>query len=216
MLKIRFLCRDSIIFCLSAAKNIVKIATRIKWLGWIKSCLSSSRVSVLVNDSPTIEFTPQRGLRQRDPLSPLLFNIVAEGLNILIERAKEMGLVKGASVGPSELKFSHLQFADDSIIFCEAEREELVHIKRILRCFEVLSGLKINFHKSMLCGVGLNDVEVNQFTSIFNCRSQKLAISYLGLPLGANPSRKSTWQPVIEKVKKKLAAWKRKVLSYAL
>ncbi|XP_028104944.1 uncharacterized protein LOC114303962 [Camellia sinensis] len=186
-----------------------------KWLGWIKSCLSSSRVSVLVNGSPTKEFAPQRGLRQGDPLSPLLFNIVAEGLNILIERAKELGLVKGASVGPTELKFSHLQFADDSIIFCEAVRGELVHIKRILRCFEVLSGLKINFHKSLLCGVGVPDGEVNQFTSIFNCRSQKLPFNYLGLPLGANPNRKSTWQPVIEKVKKKLANWKRKFLSYA-
>ncbi|CAL5342156.1 unnamed protein product [Camellia sinensis] len=85
----------------------------------------------------------------------------------------------------------------------------------ILRCFEVLSGLKINFHKSLLCGVGLSDDEVNQFTSIFNCRSHKHPFSYLGLPLEANPSRKSTWQPVIEKVKRKLATWKRKVLSYA-
>ena len=142
---------------------------REKWLGWIKSCLSSSRVSVLVNGSPTTEYAPQRGLRQGDPLSPLLCNIVAEGLNILIERAKELGLVKGASVGPTELKFSHLQFADDSIIFCEAERGELVHIKRILRCFEVLSGLKINFHKSLLCGVGVPDGEVYHFTSFFYC-----------------------------------------------
>ncbi|CAL5406054.1 unnamed protein product [Camellia sinensis] len=67
----------------------------------------------------------------------------------------------------------------------------------------------------LLCGVGLSDDEVNQFTSIFNCRSHKHPFSYLGLPLEANPSRKSTWQPVIEKVKRKLATWKRKVLSYA-
>mgnify|MGYP003703425143 CR=1 FL=1 len=100
-----------------------------KWMGWIKTCLSSTTVSVLVNGSPTAEFTPRRGLRQGDPLSPLLFNIVAEGLNLLIERAKEMGRVKGASVGPNELKFSHQLFADDSIIFCEAEKGELVHFK---------------------------------------------------------------------------------------
>ena len=79
----------------------------------------------------------------------------------------------------------------------------------------MLSGLKINYHKSLLCGVGVSDDEVNQFTSIFNCRSHKHPFSYLGLPLEANPSRKSTWQPVIEKGKKKLANWKRIVLSYA-
>lgn len=90
-----------------------------------------------------------------------------------------------------------------------------MHIKRILRCFEVLSGLKINFHKSVMSGISVSDLEVNQFASILNYYIKKLPISYLGLPLGANPSRKSTWQPVIEKVKKKLTAWKRKVLSFA-
>lgn len=55
-----------------------------------------------------------------DPLSPFLFNLVAEGLNILLERAKELGLIKGAAVSHSDLKVSHLQFADDTIIFCEA------------------------------------------------------------------------------------------------
>lgn len=41
---------------------------------------------------------------------------------MLLERAKEKRLIKGACVGPNELKLSHLQFADDTIIFCEAER----------------------------------------------------------------------------------------------
>ncbi|KAL7162684.1 hypothetical protein ACSBR2_043049 [Camellia fascicularis] len=43
----------------------------------------------------------------------------------------------------------------------------------------------------------------------------KLPFNFLGLPLGANPRRKSTWVPVVEKVKKKLSSWKRKLLSFA-
>lgn len=70
-----------------------------KWLSWIKECLTSSRISVLVNGSPTDEFSPQRGLSRGDPLSPFLFNLVVEGLNLLLSRAKQLGLIKGATGG---------------------------------------------------------------------------------------------------------------------
>ncbi len=50
-----------------------------QWIAWIKSCLESATVFVLVNDSPTKEFVPSKGLRQGDLLAPFLFLIVAEG-----------------------------------------------------------------------------------------------------------------------------------------
>lgn len=145
-----------------------------RWIGWMKTCITTARVSVLVNGSPTNEFSPQKGLRQRDPLSPFLFNIAAEGLNILLERAKSQGLFKGATVGSAKLKLSHLQFADDTILLCEAEQEEIINAKRILRCFEVMSGLKINFHESVVSGVGVSDMMVHDFASTLHCLSQKL------------------------------------------
>ena len=66
---------------------------------------------------------------------------MAERLNIQMVRAKNLGLIKGAMVGHRELKLSHHQFADDTIIFCEANWKEIIAIKRILRCFEIMSGL---------------------------------------------------------------------------
>ncbi|CAL5411454.1 unnamed protein product [Camellia sinensis] len=78
-----------------------------------------------------------------------------------------------------------------------------------------MSGLKINFHKSQVCGIGVQDDLVKEFAAGLNCHSQKLPMKYLGLPLGANPRRKSTGQPVVDKFKKKLALWKRKCLSFA-
>lgn len=74
----------------------------------MRECVSSARVSILVNGSPTSQFSLQRGLRQGDPLSLFLFNIVAEGLNILLERAKQMKLIKGAAVGSSAFRITHL------------------------------------------------------------------------------------------------------------
>lgn len=128
-----------------------------KWINWMKECVSTARISILVNGSPTPEFSPQRGLRQGEPLSPFLFNIVAEGLNILLSRAVQIGLIKGATLGSNDIIITHLQFADDTILFSEARREEVINIKRILRCFEILSGLKINYHKSVICGIGINE-----------------------------------------------------------
>lgn len=88
-------------------------------------------------------------------------------------------------------------------------------IKRILRCFEVMSGLKINFHKSIVRGIGVEEMRVMEFAQKLNCPSQRLPLTYLGLPLGANTRSRSTRQPVVEKFKKKLASWKRKFLSFA-
>ncbi|XP_071728379.1 uncharacterized protein [Rutidosis leptorrhynchoides] len=58
-----------------------------KWIKWVLSCLNSTSISVLVNGSPTDQFSPKRGVRQRDPLSPFLFIITSEGLNYLLNVA---------------------------------------------------------------------------------------------------------------------------------
>lgn len=157
-----------------------------KWLSWVQECISNTRVSVLVNGSPTSEFSPSRGLRQGNPLSPFLFNMVAEGLNILLTRARELNFFKGAVLGANEISVSHLQFADDSLIFCEVEWGEVVNIKRILRCIEMISGLWINYHKSVIAGIGVQDDLLAAFADRLNCKCQKLSFKYLGLPLGAN------------------------------
>lgn len=57
---------------------------------------------------------------------------MAEGLNLLLSRAKQLGMFKGASMGSTNMSISHLQFADNTIIFCEAEALELLSIKRVL------------------------------------------------------------------------------------
>jgi len=71
-----------------------------KWIKWIKACLESATISVLVNGSPKKEFKPKRGLRQGDPLASFLFLIVVEGLAGLVREAKRAGLFKRVEVGP--------------------------------------------------------------------------------------------------------------------
>ncbi|XP_028089573.1 uncharacterized protein LOC114289924 [Camellia sinensis] len=185
-----------------------------QWISWMKTCISTAKISVLVNGAPTKEFQPQKGLRQGDLLSPFLFIIAAEALNLLLGRATEKGLFQGAIVGSQKLSVSHLQFANYTIIFCEGDLEEVLNLKRVLRCFEVMYGLKINYHKSVVCGMGFQKDQTKEFAQTLNCLTKKLPFNFLGLPLGANPRRKSTWVPVIKKVKKKLSSWKKEVVIF--
>lgn len=88
----------------------------------------------MVNGSPSTEFSPQRGLRQGDPLAPFLFNIVAEALNGLVREAIKRNY-RGFSVGANIVEVSILQYADDTIFFGEASQENVRSIKAILRTF---------------------------------------------------------------------------------
>ena len=129
----------------------------------MKECVTTARLFVLVNGSPTKEFSPQRGLRQGDPLSPFLFNIVAEGLSALLLRTHTQDLIKGSKIGSNDVALTPLQFVDDSILFCESNMMVVSNLNRILRCFEVLSSLKINYHKTVVCGVGVAEDSFNDF-----------------------------------------------------
>lgn len=76
-------------------------------------------MSVLVNGSPSKEFSPQRGLRQSDPMSPLLFNLVAEVLHSMLVQAEIRGIFKGIQIGDNNFPISHLQYDDDTIIYLD-------------------------------------------------------------------------------------------------
>ena len=88
-----------------------------KWIHWIEGCLKSVSVSILVNGSPTSEFIPQRGIRQGDPLAPLLFNIVAEALTGFMREAVDKKLFIEFLVGKNNVAVSILQYVDDTIFW---------------------------------------------------------------------------------------------------
>ncbi|GJV72548.1 RNA-directed DNA polymerase, eukaryota, reverse transcriptase zinc-binding domain protein [Tanacetum coccineum] len=99
-----------------------------KWQTWIRACLNSSRVSVLINGSPTSEFSIKRGLRQGDPLLPFLFILVTEGLHCAISNAVNSGLIRRVKIGSSDIILSHLFYANDVVITTEWNARDLDNI----------------------------------------------------------------------------------------
>jgi hypothetical protein len=181
-----------------------------KWCSWIAHCISSVRFLVLVNGSPYGFFSSSRGLRQGDPLSPLLFMFVMEALSRMISAAVNGGLLEGFKVGNAD--FSHLLFADDTLIFCSAHSSQLCHLRSLFLLFEAVSGLKINLAKSNLIPMG-NVVQVEGLADIMGCGIASLPAKYLGLPLGASYKSTHIWDGVIEKIEHRLASWQRLYLS---
>ncbi|XP_071730163.1 uncharacterized protein [Rutidosis leptorrhynchoides] len=113
----------------------------VKWRSWIHMCLYSARTSILINGSPTKEFLIKCGLLQGDPLSPFLFLIVMEDLNLCIKRE----IASGSSIGSGTVKVSHLLYADDAVIISKWSRDELAGMIRIFDSFFSWSGLSLTF-----------------------------------------------------------------------
>ncbi|RVW24959.1 putative ribonuclease H protein [Vitis vinifera] len=126
-----------------------------------------------------------RGLDKEIPISlPLCYGM--EVLDVLIRRAVEGGFLSRCSIrggSRSTLNISHLFFADDTIVFCEASKEHLTHLSWILLWFEAASSLRINLDKSEI------------------------------IPVGAPNRAPSMWDGVEERVRRRLALWKPQYIS---
>ncbi|XP_021980589.1 uncharacterized protein LOC110876737 [Helianthus annuus] len=184
------------------------------WRKWISGILSSSRSSILVNGAPSHEFNIERGVRQGDPLSPLLFILAMEALHVATVTANAQGIFKGCKMPNSGPTISHLLYVDDVLFIGEWTDSNFRNLSRLLRCFNLSSGLKVNFDKSNLFGVGVPTESISEKASILRCKTGVFPFTYLGLPLGANMGLVKNWKPIIDRFEAKLTAWKARTLSF--
>ena len=113
-------------------------------------CISTVSYSVLVNGVAYGSIIPSRDLRQGDPLSPYLFLLCANGFSSLISDAAKNKMLNGISICRGCPMITHLFFANDSLLFCKASRQECQKLTDILELYEAASGQKINADKSLV------------------------------------------------------------------
>jgi len=192
-----------------------KMAFSVLWRKWIKECVSTTTTSVLVNGSPTEEFHLKREMRQGDPLSPFLFLLAAEGLNVMMKSMVENNLFTGYGVGHENATVvSYLQFADDTLLLGAKSWANVRALRVVLSLFSMMSGLKVNFQKSLLVGINIADSWLNEAASILDCKVGKVPFLYLGLSIGGDPRRLAFWDPVLNTIKSRLLGWKSRFLSF--
>jgi len=185
-----------------------------KWCRWIEEMVTGGSVGIKVNDDISPYFQTKRGLRQGDPMSPILFNIVADMLALIIKRAKSDGQISGVIPHLVDDGLSILQYANDTIIFLDHDLEQAKNMKLLLCAFQLLSGLKINFHKSEIFCYGAAKEMEDEYTTLFGCNAGEYPFRYLGIPMHHRQLFNSEWQKVEERFEKKLSCWKAKYLSY--
>jgi Reverse transcriptase (RNA-dependent DNA polymerase) len=120
----------------------------------------------------------------KGPLIPIFFLLVVEGLNKILSTGIELGHFEG--LGPPILngqKVLNLQYADDTLLFLKTDYQMVEGIKLVLRAFEGLSGLKINFSKSELVTLNIDLASAYNFAHQLHYKLGTLPLKYLGLTL---------------------------------
>ncbi|KAL9678228.1 hypothetical protein QQ045_016068 [Rhodiola kirilowii] len=119
-----------------------------EWSSKVMSCVKTVSYVVRVNDMVTEEIKPARGIRQGDPMSPFLFLICSEWLNLKVKEYHRRRKLKGVKICRDGPEITHMLFADCGIFFLQATPENASNLKGILEDYEKLSGQKINLANS--------------------------------------------------------------------
>ncbi|XP_058764483.1 uncharacterized mitochondrial protein AtMg01250-like [Vicia villosa] len=135
---------------------------------------------VLVYGSPTKEFTVERGLWKSDPLSLFLFVLVTEGLTVLVKKAIKIGEYEGFLIS-DKCMVDILQFADDTLLIGEGNWKQIWAIKTVLKAFEMVFGLGINYHKSKLIGININNNLLVAASSLLSFKVEGKEFMFLGI-----------------------------------
>lgn len=184
-----------------------------KFTKWIAVILQSAKLSIAVNGNAAGFFSCSRGVRQGDPLSPLLFclaeEVLSRGITSLVSRG-ELNLM----AGPRGTHVpSHVLYTDDVMIFCKGTQQNLHSLMDLFRRYGEVLGQVINPNKSTFYSGGLSANRQAGIANALGFSVGKLPFTYLGVPLFQGKPRRVHLQPIADRIKSKLAGWKASLLS---
>lgn len=184
-----------------------------KWIDLIMRCITTPSFSVLINGVAKGLIFPHRGLRQGCPLSPYLFILCVEVFSNLLLQAESKQLIHGLRFR-RDLSFTHLLFADDSLIFTKATTDDCSNLKALFDCYAAASGQIFNYDKSSMFFSGdISDSQMGTIKNIFQLHVVSRHEKYLGLPSMVGRNKKSFFKDIELRVMNKISSWNSKLFS---
>jgi len=175
--------------------------------------LASSSSMVLLNGIVGESIQHGRGLRQGNPLSPLLFILAIDPLQRLLNNATDSRLLSKLKGRYTRLRTS--MYADDAVVFLNPKKEDVSNFAQILQKFAESSGLSTNVQKSSVILIRCEQINLEDVLEGLPATRTSFPIKYLGLPLSVTRLRRVDYQPLADKATGSLASWKGKNIALA-
>ncbi|XP_074291655.1 uncharacterized protein LOC141618445 [Silene latifolia] len=185
-----------------------------KFRQMVMTCVTTSSFTLNLNGAQFGYFKGRRGLRQGDPISPLLFCMCMEYLSRVMEFATRKWYFRYHPLCKS-LKLTHLLFADDLLMFSKGDVQSIMLILRVMATFSAASGLIVNASKSEVVFCGVTDSLKNDIIQISGYQEGKLPFKYLGIPIQPGRLNRVDCNVLIEKIVSKVRGIGARKLSYA-
>lgn len=184
-----------------------------KWRDWVSVLISTATTRVILNGIPGNIIHNAQGLRQGDPLSPMLFILLMEVLHRLLKKAAQQGVL----APPADQGIHHQcsLYAYDVVIFSTPNVQDVITIKQVLDFFGNASGLKTNLQKSLIAPISCSQEQIDRIRNFFPAQLTEFPIQYLGLPLAVGRLRKVHFQPLIDKISNTIPTWKAQLMNKA-
>ena len=152
-----------------------------RWCEWVSILFRTSSSTALLNGQHGPSFSHARGVRQGDPLSPMLFILAMDPLQRLLDQATQHGILTPLPI--TVVKWRTSMYADDAAIFINPIKDDVEAVKIILQAFGAFLGLHINLEKSYVHPIRCENVDLDQVLSPFTGSRGDFPCKYLGLQL---------------------------------
>ena len=194
---------------------MLKLGFDDRWVHLAMETVHTATYLVLINGEPKGYISPFDGI-QGGPLSPYLFLLCVEDLSSLIRKVVERQTLHGILSCANGVCISHLLFANDSFIFCQAMVNEGQQLLEILERYEAASGQAINRQKTFIFFSQNTSQSVREdIQALFGARVMEDCEAYLSLPMVGGKSKVNTFKGLQERITKRVMGWKEKFISKA-